>query len=467
MRKDQRKGRQYKRAVINQNRDWTLGLQVMHSKAAGIDVGNEEHFVAVPPQLDAEPVRVFGCFTGELKRMADWLTALGITTVAMQSTGVYWIPPYDILAERGIQVFLVNARDTKNLPGRKTDIQECQWLLKLHVYGLLKNSFRPDEEICVMRAYWRQRQQHIGSASTCLQRMQKALTQMNLQLSNVVSDISGATGTAIVRAILAGERDPWKLAELRDRRLKASKAVIAASLEGNWREELLFILKQEFESYQMYQRKIAQCDEKLSEQFQRMQSLADPQELPPCPRNKKPRSNDNVPAHFDLRQELYRVTGVDLTRIDGINVLTAQTMLAEVGHDMSRWETEQQFVSWLGTAPRNKVSGGKLIGRDRRKVVNRAGQALRMAATTLLNSQTYLGAQYRRFRSKLGAPKAIKAMANKLARLVYRLLKHGTEYIDKGTDFYERKYRDQQIRFLTKKADQLGMQLVHSAGTPQ
>lgn len=196
-------------------------------------------------------------------------------------------------------------------------------------------------------------------------------------------------------------------------------------------------------------------------------SLADPRELPPCPRNKKPRSNDNVPEHFDLRQELYRVTGVDLTRIDGINILTAQTVLAEVGHDMNRWETEQQFVSWLGTAPRSKVSGGKVIGRDRRKVANRAGLALRMAATTLLKSQTYLGAQYRRFRSKLGAPKAIKAMANKLGRLVYRLLKYGTEYIDKGSEFYESKYREQQIRLITKKATQLGMQLVPSAAAPQ
>lgn len=270
LREGQTKRRQHKRAVIKQNRNWALGLHVVHAKAAGIDVGNEEHFVAVPPAFDTEPVRVFGCFTAELKRMADWLVGLGITTVAMQSTGVYWIPLYDILEERGIRVFLVNARDTKNLPGRKTDIQECQWLLKLHVYGLLKNSFRPDEEICVLRAYWRQRQQHIGSASSCIQRMQKALTQMNLQLSNVVSDISGATGTAILCAILAGERDPWKLAELRDRRVKASKAVIAASLEGNWREELLFILKQEFETYQIYQHKIAECDVKLGEQFRRM-----------------------------------------------------------------------------------------------------------------------------------------------------------------------------------------------------
>jgi transposase len=460
-RRGSRRGRKQNHPAKLKPRDGTLGLSVVHPKAAGIDVGNEEHYVAVPPGLDAEPVRMFGCFTADPIGLADWLEQCGIETVAMQSTGVYWMALYDILEERGIRVFLVNARDTKNMPGRKSDVQECQWLLKLHVYGLLKNSFRPEEEIRVMRTLWRQRQQHIGDASRCIQRMQKALTQMNLQLSNVISDIGGLTGQSIIRAILSGQRDPWQLARLRDPRVKASETVIAKSLEGNWRGELLFVLKQEFESHQSFQHKIQECDEQLQEHLQRMEEKADPETLPEYKRNKRP--HGNVPENFDLRDELYRITGVDLTSIDSVNGLTAQTVIAEVGYDMSRWETEGRFVSWLNLAPNNKISGGKVIGRDKRKVVNRAGQALRQAASTLLRSQTYLGAQYRRLRAKLGAPKAVKAMASKLARIIYRLLKHGQQYVDKGSQFYEQKYREQQIKILTKKAAGLGLQLVQSA----
>lgn len=441
--------------------DCTLGLQVMHPKAAGIDVGNEEHWVAVPPNLDPEPVRSFGCFTKDLQEMADWLVRIGIETVAMQSTGVYWIALYDILSERGIRVFVVNAADTKNLPGRKTDIQECQWLWKLHSYGLLRNSFRPEEEILVMRTYWRQRQQHIGDASRCIQHMQKALTQMNVQLANVISDISGTTGQAILRAIVGGERDPQKLAELRDPRVKASQARVAKSLEGNWRAELVFVLRQELESYQTFQTKIAECDQQLHRHYQTMEAKADPKLLPQVPRDK--RAHGNIPTGFDLREELYRATGVDLTAIDAINVLTAQTLISEVGFDMNRFSTESHFVSFLDLSPRNKISGGKVVGRDKRKTKNRAGLALRLAAGTLLESDTYLGAQYRRLRTKLGAPKARKAMANKLARIVYRMLKYGEKYVDKGKEFYEQKYRQMQIRMLTKRATELGLQLVQPA----
>lgn len=456
-----RRGRKQKNRAKLKPRDWTLGLSVVHPNAAGIDVGNQEHYVAIPPNLDPEPVRVFGCFTAELKALADWLVERSIETVAMQSTGVYWIPLYDVLSERGIKVFLVNARDTRNMPGRKTDIQECQWLLKLHVYGLLKNSFRPEEHICVMRTLWRQRQQHVSDASRCIQHMQKVLTQMNLQLANVISDLSGWTGQAILEAILKGERNPRELAKLRDPRVKASPEVIAQSLEGNWRAELLFVLKQEFETYATFQNKIRECDQELERHFQTIPQQADPRELPEQRRNKRP--HGNVPEKMDLREELYRITGVDLTGIDGMNVLTAQTILAECGADMSRWETEKQFISWLNLAPNNKISGGKIIGRDRRKVVNRAGQALRNAASTLLRSHSYLGAQYRRLRAALGAPKAIKAMAAKLARIVYRLLKFGQKYVDKGIEFYEQKYRDLQIKILTKRAAGLGLQLVQSA----
>jgi transposase len=441
--------------------DCTLGLQVVHPKAAGIDVGNEEHWVAVPADRDPAPVQSFGCFTRDLQEMADWLERCGIETVAMQSTGVYWVALYDILSERGIRVFLVNAADTKNLPGRKTDIQECQWLLKLHAYGLLKNSFRPEEEILVMRTYWRQRQQHIGDASRCIQHMQKALTQMNVQLANAISDIGGTTGQAILSAILAGERDAWKLAQLRDPRIKASAETVAKSLEGNWRPELLFVLQQELESYRTLHTKIAECDRRLQLHYETMQTRADPAQLPPVTRNK--RAHGHVPAGFDLREEMYRATGVDLTAIDGMNVLTVQTLIAEVGTDMNRFATEAHFVSFLDLSPKNKISGGKVVGREKRRTKNRAGLVLRLAAGTLLNSDSYLGAQYRRLRSKLGSPKARKAMANKLARIAYRMLKYRENYIDKGKEFYEQKYRQLQIRTLTRKAAEFGFQLTQSA----
>ena len=454
-------GGKRKRGAKLKPQDATLGLEVVHPQAAGIDVGNAEHWVAVPPHLDAEPVRRFGCFTAELVTMARWLQVLGIKTVAMQSTGVYGIALYEILEQNGIDVFLVNARDTKNLPGRKTDVQECQWLLKLHVYGLLRDSFRPAEEICALRAYWRQRQQHIADAARCIQRIQKALTQMNVQLANVISDISGVTGQAIIGAILQGERDPGKLAELCDPGIKARQEEVAASLEGNWRAEQLFVLGQEAGLYGEYQRRIQECDQALASQFAGMAAKADPEKLPPVRRDK--RAHGNVPENLDLRKELYRMSGVDLTAIDGINVLTAQTVLAEVGSDVTGFATEAHFVSWLGLCPNNKISGGKVVGRDRRKKAHRAAVALRQAATSLLRSQTYLGSQYRRLRTKLGAPKAKKAMAARLARIIYRMLKYGEAYVDKGKEYYEERFRQQQIRMLTKKAGQLGLRLIACA----
>jgi transposase len=453
-----RRGGKQERPAKLKSPDWTLGLEVVHPRAAGIDVGNEEHWVAVPPSLDSQPVRCYGCFTADLIRLADWLRECGIETVAMQSTGVYWIPLWDLLEERGIRVFLVNAQQTRNLPGRKTDIQECQWLLKLHVYGLLKNSFRPPEEICQMRTYWRQRQQHVADAARCIQHMQKALTQMNVQLANVISDISGWTGQAIIRAILDGERSPEKLAELRDPRIKASAEVVARSLEGTWRPELLFVLKQEFDSYQMFQQRIAECDLALHEHYRTLKIKASAEQLPPLPREKRPRGN--APASFDLRAALYEATGVDLTTIDGINVMTAQTLVAEVGHDMSRFPNEAAFASFLDVSPKNKISGGKVIGRDKRRTKNRAGLALQWAAGTLLHSDSYLGAQYRRLRLRLEARVARKAMANKLARIVYRLLKYGEAYVDTGKAAYETKYRMNQIKWLARKAGEFGLQVV-------
>lgn len=432
------------------------GLEVVHPDAAGIDVGNSSHYVAVRPDRDQQPVRRFECFTADLHRLADWLQSCGVKTVAMQSTGVYWIPLYEILEERGLEVYLVNARHTKNLPGRKSDVQESQWLLKLHTYGLLSNSFQPSSEIRVLRTYWRQRGEHVAGAATCVLRMQKALTQMNIQLANVISDISGLTGQTIIRAVVAGERDPRKLAALSDPRVHASEEEIAKSLEGNWRPELLFVLGQEVGMYDTYQKRIAECDQQLQKQLANLSVL--PSACPQSKKAKAKKSAKNAPR-FDLGSELQRVTGVDLTRIDGIDVMTAQTLVSEIGLDMSRWKTEAHFASWLGLCPDNRVSGDKVLGRGTRRVVNRAATALRQAANTLMRSRSYLGAQYRRLRTKLGAPKAITAMAHRLARLVYRMLKYGQAYVDKGTEYYEERFRQQQIQLLRKRATRLGFQV--------
>jgi transposase len=444
------------------------GLEVMHPHAAGIDVGNSAHYVAVRPDRDPDPVRRFDCFTADLHRLADWLQQCGVTTVAMQSTGVYWIPLYEILDARGFEVYLVNARHTKNLPGRKTDVQESQWLLKLHTYGLLRNSFHPSAAIRVVRTYWRQRGDHVHAVSACIQRMQKALTQMNIQLANVISDLSGWTGQRIVRAILAGERDPETLAGLSHPGIHATRDEIAKSLEGTWQPDLLFGLKQEVDMYDIYQQRIAECDQALEGHLKgfadkRAETPQAAEHLTPSPRETRPRRRRKAGSHapqFDLGRELHRITGVDLTRIDGIDVGVGQTVISEVGLEMARWETEGHFASWLGLCPDNRITGGKVLRRRTRHVINRAATALRLAATTLLRSQSYLGAQYRRLRAKLGAPKAITAMAHKLARLVYRMLKWGHEYVDKGLQYYEERHRQQQVQLLKKRAAKLGLQII-------
>jgi transposase len=390
-----------------------------------------------------------------------------ITTVVMQSTGVYWIPVYDVLEQHGFDVWLVNARDTRNLPGRKSDVQESQWLLKLHTYGLLRKSFRPAAEIRALRTCWRERFEYVQQAGTCIQRMQKALTEMNVQLAIVLSDLSGTTGMRILRSIVGGERDGRKLAEFRDPHVKASQETIAKSLEGTWLPEQLAILKRQLADWDHLQRQIVACDVDLQALMKQMLTAevepAQPPAVattsPPKRKRKKGKSSKNEP-NFDLTGELQRVTGVDLTRIDGIKVNTVQTVITEAGLDMSQWPTEHHFVSWIGLCPRNDVSGGKVLKRKTRKVVSRLATALRMAASTLRESDSYLGAQFRRLRTRLGAPKAITAMAAKLARLVYRMLKYGQEYVDKGTVLYEDKYRQQQIRLLTKKAAQHGFALV-------
>lgn len=441
------------------------GLDVIHPNAAGIDVGNASHFVAISPKRDAQPVREFRCFTDDLRHLAQWLVSHGIQTVAMQSTGVYWIPLYDILEEHGMEVFLVNAKYRKNLPGRKTDVQESQWLLKLHTYGLLSNSFRPPAQILAMRSYWRLRAEHVREAATTIQRMQKALTQMNIQLANVISDISGLSGMAIIRAITEGERDPLKLSLLCDRRIRATPEQIAKSLEGNWRPDLLFALSQQLRNYDHFQKQIELCDERLQSHIRTLPTGTPSSPTPAAPsaakllakKRRKPRGN--APS-FDLAIELKRTFGVDLTLIDGIDVMTAQTIASEVGYDVSPWKTESHFASWLGLCPDNRISGGTVLTRATRHVVNPLADALRIAAATLIRSQSYLGAQYRRLRTRLGARKAITAMAHRLARLIYRMLKYGEEYVDKGAEHYETKYAQLQIVHLKKKAAKLGLQVL-------
>jgi len=325
-------------------------LPVLHLHAAGIDVGSAEHYVAVPAHRDPQPVRRFGSFTADLHRLAQWLKACRIQTVAMQATGVYWIGLHQILQEYGLEVQVVNARHTKTLPGRKSDVQECQWLQTLHTFGLLNNSFRPPQQIQVLRSYLRQREVLVAAAATCVQHMQKALTEMNLQLTNVISDISGTTGMAILRAIVAGERDPHQLAALKHSLIRATRQEIAQSLQGHWREELLFVLAQNLSQYDFHLAQIQQCDQRIQVQLQTMQAKIDPRAHPiPAPRRVS-WSRKRQPT-FDLRGELYRVTGVDLTQVDGLDVQTIETVLYEVGVDMSRWKTEKHFGSWLGLAP--------------------------------------------------------------------------------------------------------------------
>jgi len=432
-------------------------LEVVHENAAGIDIGGSEHWVAINPKLDDQPVRCFDCFTADVMKMADWLWERGVRTVAMQSTGVYWLGAFEILQQRGLEVYLVNARHTKNLPGRKSDIQECQWLLKLHTFGLLNNSFQPSDEIRKARTLWRHRGGLVAQASSSIQRMQKALIEMNIQLSTVLSDLSGVSGMRILEAILEGQRDPYVLAALADPQVKATQEVIAKSLEGNWREELVFVLRQEVWLYRAYQKQIGECDLQLQNHLQTMTPKAGLEPLGPRPRGKRARGNA---PQFDLRKELYRTTGVDWAQVDGIDVQLAQTMIVETGIDLKAFKTEKHFASWLGLSPSNETSGGKILNRRTPKVINRAKTAFRQAASALLRSQSYLGAQYRRLRTRLGAPKAITAMARKLACLFYRLLKRGQQYVDKGTEYYEQRYREQQILFLVKKAKQLGIQVV-------
>lgn len=435
--------------------DW----EQINQNAAGIDLGSGEHWVCVPADRVDKNVRRFGCFTPDLIAMADWLIECQVDTVAMEATGVYWIPVFQMLEARGLEVKLVNAHHVKTVPGRKTDVNDCQWLQKLHTYGLLSGSFRPEDQVCVLRNYVRQRDSLIKSASTHVQRMQKALIQMNLHLHKVISDITGLTGMTIIKAIAAGERDSQVLAALKDRRIKSSiDDDIAKALTGDYRHEHLFVLKQELTLYEVYQTEIAALDAEIEKCLAAFEpkALAQPP-ITTKKRRKKPTANH---PSFDLHKYLYRIAGVDFTVINGLDALTVQTILSEVGLDPERFPTVKHFTSWLGLCPGQKITGGKVKSSQTRSVVNRAANAFRMAAFSLTHSRSALGAFYRRLRTRLGAPKAITATAHKLARFFYRMWTTTELYADPGMDYYEQRYQEQILNNLRKKAQSLGFDLI-------
>jgi len=453
--------------------DPTQGLQIANPNAAAIDVGCAGHWVAVRPDRVEQCTRSFGCCTADLNELADWLKQCDAQTVVMEATGNYWVVLYDILEERQLNPVVVNPRYAKNMSSKKTDIRDCQWMQKLHTYGLFANSFRPNREVRVLRSYLRQREQLVTEASQQIQHMQRALTEMNVQLANVISDITGETGLAIIDAILAGERNARPLAKLKGPRIVASVEKLARALEGHWKDEELFRLEQARLTYSHFQEQIQQCQHHIEQQMQALKGR-----LPCVPEQT---SNGQMPAAqatvaaeaalkrkaliqqpegFDLGAQLKRIVGVDLTQIDGVGPVAAQIILSEVGTDMSYWPTEKHFSSWLGLCPDHRISGGKILGRSTRPVVSRARNVLRLCAYTLTHSKSWLGAKYRRLKSKLGAPKAIVAMAHHLARLIYRMIKNGEDYVDKGMQVYEAKYREQRIQWLKRQAKELHMQLV-------
>ncbi len=435
-------------------------LAAANLHAAGIDVGAEAHFVAVPPSDDPQPVRGFGAFTADLEAIAAWLVACAITTVALESTGVYWIPLFELLEARGFEVLLVDPQQVQKIKGRpKSDVHDCQWIQRLHTFGLLASAFRPADQVCVLRSYLRQRAMLLTYAAHHIQHMQKALTQMNIKLQHVVSDITGVTGLAIIRAILVGERDPAKLAQLRDYRCKHDEATIARALQGTWRDEHVFALAQAVALYDVYHQKITECDRHIEAYLQTFADRREGQPLPPAPR---PRKRGRNQPGFAVREPLHRITGVDLTQIEGLDETTSLVILSEIGLDMHRWPTVKHFTSWLGLCPHHRVSGGKVLSRRTKPCANRAATALRLAAACLHHSQSALGAFFRRMKARLGAPKAITATAHKLARLVYSMLKHGMAYVRQGMDEYEQQYRDRTVKNLTRRAKTLGYTLVQT-----
>jgi len=444
---------------------WSPSARRLEPHAAGVDIGATEIYVAVPADRDPHPVRRFGTFTRELEQLADWLKPCGIETVAMESTGVFWIPLFQILEDRGFRVGLVNARHVKNVPGRKTDVADCQWLQDLHAVGLLRASHRPPQTIGALRSLWRHRESLVQMAAVHIQHVQKALDQMNIQLHHVISDITGTTGLAIVEAVLAGERNPKQLARLRDPRIVASEETVAEALIGNYRPEHLFVLRQSLQAYRQYQGWMADWDREIERLLGKLESRLEPDQklLSPPKDRHKPRRNE---PRFDLRTYLYRIFGVDLTEVPGVNSLTAHTLLTEVGPDLHKFPPAAAFASWLGLCPDNRISGGQILSVRTRKVVNRLAGALRMAAQSLHRSQSYLGQYFRRLRTRLGTPAAITAAAHKLARVLYHIVTTRQPYDQSVFAVMEARARHRQFIRLKKQAVAFGFQLMPLARVP-
>lgn len=450
-----------KKTKSQQKQSSCSSLPVLFPDTAGIDIGSRSHFVAVPADRDSTPVQEFSTFTADLHKMVDWLKECRIKTIIMESTGVYWIPTFELLESKGFEVKLVNARHVKNVSAHKTDVLDCQWLQQLGTFGLLKGAFRPVDAILPLRAYLRQRDMLIKSAAQHIQHMQKALTQMNLHLQNVISDITGVTGMAIIRSIVAGVTNPKTLAALRNERCYNSEEVIEASLVGNYREEHLFTLKQALDLYDHYTKKIAECDRQIQAAASKLETKCDPEkigQIQEATRAEKKMKKHEYP--FDLTSELIRITGNDLTKIPSIGASTALTIVSEIGLDMSRWRSAKHFASWLGLCPGNKVSGGKRLSGKSKPCANRVAIALRIAANTLYRSECAFGAYLRRMKARLGSPKAITALAHKLAKLIYMMLKYGTAYVEKGVKFYEDMYQKRREASLKRKAKEFGYELV-------
>jgi len=442
--------------------------------AAGIDVGANEIWIAVAPDRTEEPIRRFGAFTGELKAIAQWLRDCGIVTVAMESTGVYWIPLYQLLADAGLKVCLVNARHVKNVPGRKSDVRDCQWLQYLHSVGLLRASYRPDQAICAARSIYRYRQNLLTQAAQHVQHMQAALDQMNIKLHHVIDDVTGMTGLAIVEAILNGERDARQLAKHRDPRIKASAATIVKALEGDWRSEHLFVLRVAWENWQQAQQQIQKCDQQLLQYTRQLEActivakpiktvrlsaeLAGSQPIPAWSKRRRKKTSKNEPPG-PWREELSRFFGVDLTAIPSVSVLTGITLMTELGNDLGAFKTAHHFSSWLCLCPDNETSASKVLRRATRRSQNRVRQALRMAASTLHHDKSYLGDKYRRLRAKLGAPKAITAMAHQLARVIWHLIVHRVPFDLTIFAAHENANQTRRLKRLSSAARQMGYQL--------
>jgi transposase len=433
--------------------------EVVFPNAAGIDVGAASHYVAVPADAAADGVREFGAMTADLHAMADWLLACGVDVVALESTGVYWIPVFDILEQRGLTVWLVDARQLKYVPGRKSDVQDCQWLQTLMSFGLLRAAWRPAGDVCAIRAIARQREVLLVEQASWIQRMQKTLVEMNIQLTEVLSDIMGTSGQAIIRAIVAGERDPHALARLRHRRVKASEDAVLKALTGNWRDEHLFVLGQALAMYDDLARHLAQCDAKID-------ALLDQRGRAKVDIGKAPRAGTHAYTEFGVRQAMANWAGVDLTRINGLGVTSVMKLLCEVGPDLKRFETVKHFCSWLGLSPGTKISGGKILACATKRSANRVRQTLKMAAMSLCHSDSALGSFYRRLCARMDKPRANTAVAHKLARMVYFMLTRGQEFVDRGQEEYEEKQHQRDIAALKRRATSLGFELNPRSPTP-